>query len=82
MHTMILCFYERQEAAFFIAPQSSGSSFGRPGGQWAVGLEAPGVVTPGLEGKHTIGYSRLHIAGGYAEGWFRSLHGTFGLGWP
>lgn len=52
------------------------------GGQWAVGLEAPGVVTPGLEGKLTLGYSRLNIAGGYAEGWFRSLHGTFGLGWP
>ncbi|GIW33570.1 hypothetical protein [Meiothermus sp.] len=52
------------------------------GGQWAVGLEAPWVVTPGLEGKLTIGYSRLNIAGGYAEGWFRSLHGTFGLGWP
>ncbi|GIW25877.1 hypothetical protein [Meiothermus sp.] len=52
------------------------------GGQLALGLEAPWAVTPGLEGKFTLGYSRLNIAGGYTEGWFRSLHGTFGLGWP
>ncbi len=56
--------------------------FGGFGGQLALGLEVPWWVTPNLEGKLTLGFSRINIAQGYAEGWFRSLHGTFGLGWP
>ncbi len=52
------------------------------GGQLGLGLEAPWVVSPGLEARFTLGFSRIQIAQGYAEGWFRSLHGTFGLGWP
>lgn len=55
---------------------------GGVGGQLGLGLEAPVGVTPSLEGKFTLGFSRIQIAQGYAEGWFRSLHGTFGLGWP
>ena len=56
--------------------------WGGLGGQLAVGLEAPWIVAPSLEGKLTLGFSRIRIAQGYVEGWFRSLHGTFGLGWP
>ena len=51
-------------------------------GLLAVGLEAPGVVTAGLKGKLIIGFGRHNIAGACAEGWFRSLRETFGLGCP
>lgn len=56
--------------------------FGGFGAQVAVGLEAPWVVGPKAEGKFTLAYSRLNIADGFAEGWFKTFHATFGLGYP
>jgi hypothetical protein len=60
----------------------SGYQFSGWGAQVAVGLEPPWILGPRLEGKFTLGYSRLNIADGYAEGWFKAFHTPLGLGYP
>jgi len=51
------------------------------GGQLALGVEFPGLPAALLEAKLTLSQSRLQIAQGYAEGFFRTLHVLFGLGY-
>ncbi|MCS7059297.1 MAG: hypothetical protein NZ849_09675 [Meiothermus sp.] len=51
------------------------------GGQLALGVEIPSQPTALLEAKLTLSHSRLQIAEGYAEGFFKTLHALFGLGY-
>lgn len=58
--------------------------FGGFGAQVGVSVEPVGSgpigLTGNLEGKFTIASSKFTIAEGYAQGFFMTLHGVFGLG--
>ncbi len=73
-----------RDQAWGIDGDPRGYHLGGWGGQIALALETsrrPSLYAEG-KGKWALGYGRVQIARGYAEGWFRSLHGTLGLGWP
>ncbi len=71
-----------RDQAWGIDGDPRGYHLGGWGGQIALALETSWRPSFYAEGKWALGYGRVQIAGGYVEGWFRSLHGTWGLGWP
>ncbi|WP_027882699.1 hypothetical protein [Meiothermus rufus] len=71
-----------RDQAWGIDGDPRGYHLGGWGGQIALVLETSWRPSLYAEGKWALGYGRVQIAGGYAEGWFRSLHTTWGLGWP